>query len=273
VQVFKDLNAPNRAIDLAEQVAIKRGERAVRTSPQSASQSSLIGFLDKDELKRFELIQKAIPFAVALGFVWLRAIFPGASIAKLIAVCLVGYGVGLYLKKVRVKALVARYIASLEFHLPIVMERLVMAVQSGLDILAAIKVLVELERDGVEAGEQHRLDPLTKLLELVLQLTESGLSFDQALEEVVRKMDCTPLRHAFIHLAVAYKEGGELVMPLTELSDTSQLYYQESVEEVIAKMPVKATFPLLCTFAGLILCFITPPLMQVLQVLSGASLK
>ena len=83
-------------------------------------------------------------------------------------------------------------------------------------------------------------------------------------------VECSALRHAFIHLAMAYREGGELIMPLRELSDSTQLYFQESVEEDIAKMPAKATLPLLLTFAGLIICFVTVPLVQVLDMTSNA---
>jgi hypothetical protein len=107
---------------------------------------------------------------------------------------------------------------------------------------------------------------------LVLRLTESGLGFNRALCDVAELVPSTALKHAFIHLAVAYEEGGELVMPLRELSDATQLYYQEVVEEKIATLPVKATMPLICTFAGLILFFITTPLLQVMNVLSSISL-
>jgi hypothetical protein len=104
-------------------------------------------------------------------------------------------------------------------------------------------------------------------------LTEAGLGFEQSLREVSGIVNCSALRHAFIHLAVAQKEGGELVMPLKELSDATQLYYQESIEEDIAKLPVKATMPLVCTFAGLIICFITAPLLQVISLTSQAVIK
>jgi hypothetical protein len=84
-------------------------------------------------------------------------------------------------------------------------------------------------------------------------------------------VECGAVRHCFIHLAVAHEEGGELVMPLKELSDSTQLYYQETVDEEIAKLPVKATMPLLLTFAGLILLFLTSPLVQVTKLFSSTS--
>jgi hypothetical protein len=60
-------------------------------------------------------------------------------------------------------------------------------------------------------------------------------------------------------------------MPLKELSDATQSFYQETIEEEIARLPVKATLPLLCTFAGLIIFFITSPLIQVITMTAGVS--
>ena len=102
------------------------------------------------------------------------------------------------------------------------------------------------------------------------KLTEAGLPFSDALEYVAEKIESSPLRHAFIHLGVAHKEGGEIVAPLRELSDSTQLYFQESIEEEIAKMPVKATAPLLCTFAGLLIFFLASPLVQIISFIAKA---
>jgi hypothetical protein len=43
------------------------------------------------------------------------------------------------------------------------------------------------------------------------------------------------------------------------------------VEEEIAKLPVKAVLPLVLTFAGLIVCFLTVPLIQVGSLTSKVS--
>jgi hypothetical protein len=56
-------------------------------------------------------------------------------------------------------------------------------------------------------------------------------------------------------------------MPLRELSDATQLYYQETLEEEVAAMPVKATVPLVITFAGLIMIFVAMPLVQVMSMM------
>jgi len=159
-----------------------------------------------------------------------------------------------------------RWNQELEFYLPIVMERVVMAVQSGLDIVPGLQAIIELDNRAAELSTEavSAPDPVSRLLTVVCRLTESGFSFERALREVSGKVSCPAVKHAFIHLAVAQREGGELMQPLRELSESTQLYYQDSVEEQIAKMPIKATMPLLCTFTGLIICFITPSIVQVM---------
>jgi len=152
----------------------------------------------------------------------------------------------------------------LEFFLPSVMERIVMAVQAGLDIIPSLEAVCAITKSEADEREDT-IDAVTVLLGEVLRLHGSGVPLERALEEVAEQVPSTAIRHAFIHLALAHRDGGELVMPLRELSDATQLYYQESVENRIAKLPVKATLPLLLTFAGLLLLFLTTPMVQVLE--------
>lgn len=180
----------------------------------------------------------------------------------------IGIALGYLAAQARQRRRVERYRRVLEFYLPMVMERLVMAVQSGHDVLAAIRAVLDLNEKG-----EVKSDPVSRLLELVYSLTESGVGLENSLQDVAAAVECPAVKHAFVHLAQAHREGGELVMPLRELSDSTQLYYQESVEEEIAKLPVRATLPLLFTFAGLMVFFLTAPLMQVLDITTKAMPK
>lgn len=172
---------------------------------------------------------------------------------------------GFLISEKAIRADQVRYKKEIVFYLPVVMERIVMAVQSGLDILPALKAIEQIENK--EDGDRSvQKDEVTRLLSRVISLCESGLSFDQSLHSVADSVKSSALRHCFIHLAVAHKEGGELIYPLKELSDATQLYFQESIEEEIAKMPIKATLPLLLTFAGLIVIFMTGPVVQIMNV-------
>jgi Flp pilus assembly protein TadB len=155
-----------------------------------------------------------------------------------------------------------------DFYLPLVMERVVMAVQAGLDIIPALERIYRIELD--EKRDHDRIDPVSRLLYDAVELTERGMTLEEALKEVSHSHPSVSLRHAFMHLALAHRDGGELLVPLRELSDATQNYYQEMIEERIAKLPVKATLPLLCAFAGLIICFLTSPLVQVLMMTQQA---
>ena len=152
-------------------------------------------------------------------------------------------------KKERAQKLLGK---KLEFFLPLAMERVVMAVTSGLDIIPALS----------EAARKNS-DPVSDVFRKIVSLSESGLRVEHAIHSVTNEVPSSSVKHALVHLGLAYKQGGEVVRPLKELSDATQQQYQETVEEEIAKLPVKAVVPLVLTFTGLIVCFLTVPVMQI----------
>jgi type II secretory pathway component PulF len=141
---------------------------------------------------------------------------------------------------------------TLEFALPMAMERVVMAVGAGLDILPALSEVA-----------RRSTDPVSELFRRVVSLSEGGMRVEHALQIVADGSPSSSVKHALVHLGLAYKQGGEVIRPLKELSDATQTHYQETVEEEIAKLPVKAVLPLIITFTGLIICFLTVPIVQV----------
>lgn len=230
------------------------------------------GLLSSNERADFQYQQKLIPFVSLLIVASILLILRIPLSSFIIALIATGSLLYIFMKQ-RVRKRATAYIKNLEYHLPLVMERLVMAVEAGLDILGSLSVISKLDQElDRESDLKHERDPVTKLLEIVLSLTEAGLTFEQSLQKVSQGISCSALRHAFIHLGNAHRDGGELVMPLRELSDATQLYFQETVEELVAKAPVKATFPLVLTFIGLIICFLTIPIIQVIDTLESTSL-
>ena len=141
-----------------------------------------------------------------------------------------------------------------------------MCVQAGHDILPALKITVELAEAETTLD---KIDPVSRLIKNALELIECGSSLEEALSAVTKECISRSVRHAFIHLALAHKQGGELIVPLRELSDATLLQYQETIEEKIAKLPAKATVPLICTFAGLIINFLAVPIVQVITMTSS----
>lgn len=213
---------------------------------------------------------RLIPFAAAIGALLLTVLFShGSPHPVLLAAVTLFFFSGGYLVSRRVElSLQANIVRQIEFFLPLVMERIVMAVQAGHDVISAVRTTVDLELEKktvIDRTASYTIDPVTKLLSLVYKLTVAGRPFEEALKAVALKVECSPLRHAFIHLSNAHRDGGELVGPLKELSDSTQLYYQESIEEDIAKMPVKATMPLLCMFLGLVVGFLVTPMLHIIS--------
>ena len=145
-----------------------------------------------------------------------------------------------------------RRLRKMEFYLPTVMERVVMGVGSGLDVVPAL-------REAARGGQ----DPISELFRWIVTLSERGTPVEEAFELASQQKVTPSVKHACIHLGLAYRQGGEIVRPLKELSDATQVAYQEGVDEQIAKLPVKAVLPIVLTFTGLIVCFLTVPLIQV----------
>ena len=263
----------------AEPVSESSGSREDGSTPGGLGllndELGRLGLFKRADRKRWMLVSRLIPVVTMLAAISLSLIWGKSGPARLISSVAVGWAIGYWAARIRQRAAAAAYRRRLEYYLPTAMERIVMAVEAGLDIIAAVGNIVRLEedseREALRRGLNHTPDPVVKLLRVVLQLAEAGLRVEKSLSEVAEVVDCSALKHAFVHLALAQKEGGELIMPLRELSDATQLYYQETVEEEIAGMPVKATIPLVLTFAGLIICVITPPLIQVMEITGRAA--
>ena len=234
-----------------------------------------LGIFDPKQRRNFVLTQKILPVAFIAIPLLLLGILGKGHTSQVFSCCLMGWGIGY----ITVRRLAANkreaYQKALEYNLPLVMERIVMAVEAGLDIVSALQNIVKLEKEGLgeELANVKEIDPVTRLLEVVMALSDAGLRFETALYDTAHVVDNSSIKHAFVHLALAYKEGGELIMPLRELSDATQLQYQEILEEEIASLPIKATMPLVLVFAGLVICFLTGPIVQILQTMGEAMPK
>lgn len=224
------------------------------------------GLISIASREKFYKSQKLIPIFSVLIYS-LLAIYLKFPFSLLVASSIAAFCLSYIYTNQRLRNKEQAYIHSLEYALVLVMERLVMAVEAGLDVVSALSTVIKLEVDNNESLENYC--PVVQLFTIVISLTESGMQFDKALRVVADSQNCSAIKHAFIHLGNAQRDGGELIMPLRELSDATQSYFQETVEEDIAKTPVKATFPLVLTFVGLIICFLTIPIIQVVETLSG----
>ena len=247
-----------------------RGQQQFALRP-SHDELCAAGFFTQEERLRYRHKLRLIPWGSALLCGSFTLCFTQDVLLSIILSC-IGLSGGYLFTRRSLFIKKRRLIEQIDFFLPVVMERLVMAAQAGLDIFSGIRVVTRLAREeAARLGEQ--VDPVTQLLERACTLHERGIGFEEALSQVASDVENPALRHAFIHLSVSQKQGGELVQPLRELSDSTQLYYQETVDEQIAKLPVKATLPLIITFAGLVIFFMTSPLIQIMKLSTNAMVK
>jgi Flp pilus assembly protein TadB len=196
----------------------------------------------------------------ALVFGGGQALLRSSDPNGLVVLCLTGAMAGeLYWRRRRYVAK-AKLKKVAEKELPLVMERVVMAVGSGLDILPALE-------EACKGGK----DPVSEGLNQIVTLAQGGLPVEEAIRAISERAASMSVKHALVHIQLAHQQGGEIVRPLKELSDATQLAYQEAIEEEISKLPVHAVAPLILTFAGLILCFLTVPLVQVSSLTSKVS--
>jgi Flp pilus assembly protein TadB len=263
--VLRDLRPSDQIIS-----KIKKNRITRRLIDQSLSQASHLRFLSSKDL---EIEEKKFR-----GFLLISIVITCLIVSAIKGLSFLGLSVGVVVGLLSGYLIYQSIIRSREnafnqeivFFLPVVMERIVMAVEAGLDIVPALKVIDEIEiKYNISIGLDKKLDAVTLIFRNLVELCEAGLSFEKAVNEISLKINNFALKHALVHLLVAQREGGELIFPLRELSDATQVYYQESVEEDLAKLPIKATLPLLITFAGLIVTFMTGPLIQIMNVSSN----
>ena len=274
---FVGVQAKRNAFDVLEDLrdqdeiirdaARERTDLAQEDNPDDgAAVVDVHGFYSKAQLRAFKLRIRIIQISIVLAILILQlslGVRPGPSLIPGLVGAL---GFVTILSTRLIERRKVNFRKSIEFHLPLVMERLTMAVQAGHDIISGVRTIIEVEttRSIFKRGDEEiTLDPVTRLFSMAYRITVAGMPFDRALNLVSKSIDCPALKHAFIHLALAHKEGGELITPLKELSDATQSYYQETVEEEIAKLPVKATAPLVCAFFGVLLVIICIPLAQI----------
>ena len=233
-----------RASDVGNRVARSLVEQA-RPVPEPASKRPDRG----SSIEYSQLVARLLGASLFAAF---GLCLSHATPARIVVYALLGVVLGDLVTRGHGKRKEKTLTRRLEFALPMAMERVVMAVGSGLDILPALS---EVARKST--------DPVSEIFRRIVSLSEGGMRVEHALQIVADGSPSSSVKHALVHLGLAYKQGGEVIRPLKELSDATQTHYQEVVEEEIAKLPVNAVLPLIITFTGLIICFLTVPIVQV----------
>ena len=145
------------------------------------------------------------------------------------------------------------------FQMPIFLESLILLVESGLGILPA------LERVVPGKQQTRKISPVTRLFQLVYQLSASGMPFTQALETVAEVTPQRIVRHVLLHLDISGTEGGELVPSLRNLSDHAHMEWKLSVEQRVRRLENLVVFPVFASVLGLMFLTAAVPVVPLLD--------
>jgi len=223
----------------------KKSGTSVAKKSESDVNSKLFqaGIYSSEEKRKFQLARIICPGAAAVivgigAFVVFRTAMH-TSLGVLFGV-FVGFALPLSWLERRIRA---RQEDTLYF-LPLVIEQIAIGVSSSLDIGPCLSMLVNM------ATERESHNPVTEMFIHSERLMRSGLNLEESLVEVAEANGQHEIKHAFLFLAQCSKHGGEISKQLQELADAVMIQRQVQVEGKISALPVKATGPLGCVFAG-----------------------
>jgi Flp pilus assembly protein TadB len=225
---------------------------------------SLAGFITAADQNRIKKIR-----------LWVVSLF--AASAGLFFLCVSGLAGGL------ISFLAAAYVAtscfflwiayrkkdsvrSIYYELPLVLEELVLLVESGLSLFPALE---EVCYSG--SGSKGKNSLVRKTLRAAYQLAAYGLPISQAFEQVARVCPFPPLRHVLLHLDISSNVGGELLHSLRTLSDQVHQEWKLAVETRIKRLENLVVFPVFASVMGLMMITAAVPLVPVLEYMSSMS--
>lgn len=154
--------------------------------------------------------------------------------------------------------------------LPLLLESLILLVESGLGILPAIHRLLEVD------GKETKLKTTRYYLGMVHELSLRGFPFSQALEQVAEHCPFPALRHFFLHLDIGVNVGGKLGNSLRSLAQHAHQEWKLSVEARVRRLENLVVFPVFGSVIGLILLTAAVPLIPLLELkdkLDGAVIE
>jgi tight adherence protein C len=210
------------------------------------------GFYDPDAARIFRAVRLLVSFASGLLFA-LAAVFSGTS-ALLPA--FFGAGCGYLASLYYVKALAVSRQRRTRRELPDVIDLLVVCVECGLGLLAAIRIVGrECEQQGKIIGAQ--------LATLSAELA-AGASLGDGLRGIAQRTGVDDLRTISAILVQSEKLGTEMAQALRVTAEQLRARRSMRAEEMAQKLPVKMIIPLIAfLLPAMMLIMVGPAMIQI----------
>jgi Flp pilus assembly protein TadB len=161
-------------------------------------------------------------------------------------------------------------IRSIYYELPLVLEELVLLIESGLSLFPAME---EVCYSGNMKHSKKQNTLVRKTLRSAYQLATYGLPISQAFEQVARVCPYPVLRHVMLHLDISSSVGGELLYSIQSLSEQVHREWKLAVETRIKRLENLVVFPVFISVMGLMLLTAAVPLVPVIEYMSSMKEK
>jgi tight adherence protein C len=196
---------------------------------------------------------------MAVCFLAVRmSILAGLSLLATLAVCFYLVFIGFYLPDIWLRIRTVRRRRKIFNGLPDALDLLVVCVEAGMGLDAAIT------RVGEEIQLTDReLSSELKLLNLELR---AGKARQEALRNLARRVNLEDMDSLVTLLVQTDRFGTSIAQALRVYSDTFRTKRYQAAEELAAKLPVKLLFPLIFfIFPALFVAILGPAAIQIVQ--------
>jgi Flp pilus assembly protein TadB len=249
---------------LPAEVSLEERRAAAKTKEPTLEEKMFHAGLFSEEQKRdFKRLQVVLP--TVLGLFGAMGGLSQPDVTTMLGFPLAGAILG-YLLPIRLLARKAKQRdEEIMFFLPLVIEQVSIGVSSSLDIGPCLARVVEM------ADERDSHNPVTELLRYAQFFIKSGVSLQDALNEVGRLSGNNDIKHSFKALAQVARYGGEISKQLQDLSEAVSSTREMRVEEKIKKLELSATAPVAFVFAGFLFILLMGFGMSLMKGLEGKS--
>jgi len=199
---------------------------------------------------------KMLLFSLGIAVGLLGAFLVGLSVPRAMLVGLLACGVGLVAPGFWLSWKIARRQTILRRSLPDALDMLVLCLEGGLSLNAAIQRIT---------GELQSVHPLLAAeMSIVLREMLLGLSAGDGLRKLGQRADLEEVRSLAAVLQQSERYGASVVKALRIYSDTLRQQRHQRVEERAQKAAVKILFPtLLCIFPAIFVVILGPAVYQI----------
>ncbi len=201
--------------------------------------AGLLSNKQRDNFKKFRFYAPIVAAVILTIFTYFvlgknLALF-GLAIGALAGVALPGF----YLDR-----LISKRYEEIMYYLPLVIEQIAIGVSSSLDIGPCLQRVIQM------ADERDSHNVVTELIFHAERYIRTGVSLEEAMNEIGTKSGHPELKHAFMALAQVSKHGGEISHQLQELASAVSSQRETQIDSKIKRLELKATGPVALVFVA-----------------------